>query len=85
MQQPNRKDRTRRSAEAFDAATANAQMSDKLRRNALQRRARSRGLELRHSDYGYSLIDASRQRIDGRNDLDLDEVAAHLGVPSGRR
>jgi hypothetical protein len=33
---------------------------------------------LRHSDYGYTLIDAERNRVGGRNDLTLDEVAAHL-------
>ncbi len=37
-----------------------------------------RGLELRHSDHGYSLIDASKNRIEGRNDLTLDEVNDQL-------
>ena len=53
-------------------------MVDKLRRNGLKRKARSRGLELRHSSYGYALIDAERNRVDDRNDLTLDEVAARL-------
>lgn len=62
----------------FDPATANRDRADKLRRNLLRRRARARGFELRHSDYGYALIDSSRERVDGRNDLTLDEVAARL-------
>jgi hypothetical protein len=74
-----------RTHEAFDAATANAEMADKLRCNGLRRRAGVHGLELRHSDYGYSLIDIARNRVDGRNDLTLDEVAAHLDVTSKRR
>jgi hypothetical protein len=53
-------------------------MADKLRRNGLRKKARASGLELRHSDYGYALIDAERNRVGGRNDLTLDEVAAHL-------
>ena len=57
---------------------ANEAMRDKLRRNTLQRRARARGLELRHSAYGYSLIDAARNRVEGRNDMTLDEVEACL-------
>jgi hypothetical protein len=72
----------RRVTETFDPATANAEMADKLRRNSLRRRARAHGLELRHSAYGYSLIDARNGRVDGRNDLTLDEVAAQLGRAS---
>jgi hypothetical protein len=58
-------------------------MADKLRRNGLRRQARAHGLELRHSDYGYSLIDSGRNRVDGRNDLTLDEVEARLDDGSG--
>jgi hypothetical protein len=65
-------------SETYDAATANAEMAEKLRRTGLRRRARARGLELRHSYYGYSLVDNARTRVGGRNDLTLDEVAAHL-------
>jgi hypothetical protein len=72
----------RRATDVFDAAAANAEMADKLRRNSLRRRARARGFELRQSAYGYALIDAARARIDGRNDLTLDEVAARLESPS---
>jgi hypothetical protein len=64
--------------ETYDAAAANADMAEKLRRTGLRRRARARGLELRHSYYGYSLVDSARTRVGGRNDLTLDEVAAHL-------
>lgn len=65
--------------EKHDPALANAERVVTLRKNDLRRRARAKGLELRHSDYGYSLIDGSRQRIDGRSDLTLDEVAKRLG------
>ena len=67
--------------ERYDAAEANATRSSRLQHNELRRRARAHGLELRHSDYGYSLIDGERQRVAGRNDLTLDEVAKHLDAP----
>ena len=57
---------------------ANEARMRKLRRQDLARLARKRGLELRHSDYGYSLIDLAKNRIEGRNDLTLDEVNDHL-------
>ena len=69
--------------ETYDAAAANAEMTEKLRRTGLRRRARARGLELRHSYYGYSLVDSARTRVDDRNDLTLDEVAAHLDGKPG--
>jgi hypothetical protein len=69
--------------EAFDAAAANSEMAHKLQRNTLRRRARAQGLELRHSSYGYSLIDAARRRVADRNNLTLDEVARHLDAASG--
>ena len=72
------KPRPIRADENFDAATANVEMVNKLRGNALRRRARAKGFELRHSDYGFSLIDADRKRVDSRNDLTLDEVAKRL-------
>jgi hypothetical protein len=58
-------------------------MAHKLRRNKLRRLARARGLDLRHSDYGYSLIDRARNRLEGRNDLTLDEVETHLAETAG--
>jgi len=57
---------------------ANQAKAEKLRRNSLQRRAGARGLELRHSAHGYSLIDAARKRVEDRSDLSLDEVEAWL-------
>jgi hypothetical protein len=72
----------RRATDEFDAVAANTEMAHKLRRNSLQRRARACGLELRHSAYGYALIDSARHRVDNRNDLSLDEVAVHLDAAS---
>jgi hypothetical protein len=77
--------KTTRGLEHFDAAAANGEMAHKLQRNALRRRARGHGLELRHSAYGYSLIDPARNRVGGRNDLTLDEVAAHLDAASSTK
>jgi hypothetical protein len=57
---------------------ANEAKQEKLRRNTLQRRARSQGYELRQSDYGYALLDAHRKRVDDRNDLTLKEVETRL-------
>jgi hypothetical protein len=57
---------------------ANEAKSDKLRHKSLQRRARARGIELRHSASGYALIDAKRKRIDDRSDLTLDEIESWL-------
>ena len=51
---------------------------EKLRRNSLQRRARSRGLQLRHSAYGYALIDTARKPINDRNNMTLDETDSWL-------
>jgi hypothetical protein len=57
---------------------ANEEKVDKLRHKSLQRRARARGLELRHSAHGYALIDAPRKRADERDDMTLDEVESLL-------
>ena len=73
---------TVRRHEVHDPVAANQERSDKLRHNALRRRARAFGLELRRSDYGYSLIDGERARVGDRNDMTLDEVAAHLDSAS---
>ncbi len=51
---------------------------EKLRKNTAQRRARDQGLELRHSDYGYALIDATRKPVEDRNDMTLKEVESWL-------
>jgi hypothetical protein len=57
---------------------ANEAKAEKLLRNSLQRRARARGLELRHSAYGYALIDAGRKHIGDRSDMTLDDVQSWL-------
>ncbi len=57
---------------------ANAAKTEKLRRTTLQRRARSSGVELRHSAYGYALVDTARTLVDDRSDLTLDEVESWL-------
>jgi hypothetical protein len=69
--------------ETFDAAAANKDMSNKLRRNALRRRARAGGFELRHSDYGFALVGPDGKRVDDRNDLTLNEVAKRLDAGRG--
>jgi hypothetical protein len=68
----------RRPNDNFDARAANAAMAEKLRLRSLRRTARTRGLELRHSAHGYSLVDGKRNRVEGRSDLTLDDVARHL-------
>jgi hypothetical protein len=67
-----------------DLRGANEAKIEKLRRNDVQRRARARGLELRHSAYGYALIDSGRRPVDDRNDMSLDEVELLLDEASTR-
>ncbi len=62
-----------------DRRLANNAKHEKLQRRLLERQARARGLELRHTAYGYALIDAARKRVDDRNDLTLDDVEERLG------
>ena len=57
---------------------ANEAKKEKLRRNNLQRRARALGFELRHSEYGYALLDPAHKRVDDRSDLTLTEVESCL-------
>jgi hypothetical protein len=57
---------------------ADAAKLEKLRRNELQRRAGARGLQLRHSAYGYALIDRAHKGAEDRHDLTLDEVESRL-------
>jgi hypothetical protein len=61
---------------------ANEAKTEKLQRSSLQRRARSRGLELRHSEYGYALIDSARKPVDDRKNMTLDEIEAWLDQAS---
>ncbi|MGZ4316840.1 MAG: hypothetical protein ACXVRK_14800 [Gaiellaceae bacterium] len=56
----------------------NKAKAHKLQRNGLRRLARGRGLDLRESSYGFSLVDGSKNRVDGRNDLTLDEIKDYL-------
>lgn len=79
---PTRRHVNARPNDDFDAAAANREMAHKLQRNALRRRARTCGLELRESAYGYSLIDVGRKRVGDRNDLTLKEVSVHLDAAS---
>jgi hypothetical protein len=64
-----------------DWRDANQAKGEKLRRKNLQRLAGARGLELRHSAYGYALIDSARQRIEDRSDMTLDEIESCLERP----
>jgi hypothetical protein len=57
---------------------ANEAKAEKLRRRSLQREAGVQGFELRHSSYGYALIDSARRRLEDRSDLTLDEVESRL-------
>jgi predicted Fe-S protein YdhL (DUF1289 family) len=57
---------------------ANEAKQEKLLRNSLQRQARAQGLELRHSEYGYALLDPTHKRIDERGDMTLAEVESRL-------
>jgi hypothetical protein len=59
-------------------AGANDAKAEKLRGKSLQRQAGARGLELRHSSYGYALIDSTHKRIEDRNDMTLAEVESWL-------
>ncbi|MGH3008945.1 MAG: hypothetical protein ACRDLM_05995 [Gaiellaceae bacterium] len=61
-----------------DWSGANEAMAEKLRSKDLGRRARELGMELRHSDSGYALIDAARKHVDDRSDLSLSEVESRL-------
>jgi hypothetical protein len=57
---------------------ANEAKLEKLRLGKLKRQAVAQGLQLRHSDYGYALIDTARKPINERNNLTLDEVQSQL-------
>ena len=62
-----------------DGRLANVAKQETLQRRLLERQARARGLELRHTAYGYALIDGARKRVDDRNDLTLADVQSWLG------
>ena len=57
---------------------ANEQKAEKLSLRRLKREADAQGLELRHSDYGYALIDSARKQVADRNDMTLKQVESWL-------
>lgn len=57
---------------------ANEAKAEKLGVRSLKRQAGAQGLQLRHSDYGYALIDSARRPVKGNN-MTLAEVEAWLG------
>lgn len=57
---------------------ANEQKAEKLSLRRLRRQAGAQGLELRHSDSGYSLIDSARKQVEDRNDMTLKQVESWL-------
>jgi hypothetical protein len=57
---------------------ANEAKAEKLGVRRLKRQAAAQGLQLRHSDSGYSLFDAARKLVDGNN-MTLAEVESWLG------
>lgn len=58
---------------------ANEAKAEKLGVRSLKRQAAAQGLQLRHSDSGYSLIDSARKPVDNRNNMTLAEVESWLG------
>lgn len=58
---------------------ANEEKAEKLLVRSLKRQARARGLQLRHSAYGYALIDSARKHVQDRNDMTPAEVKSWLG------
>ena len=58
---------------------ANEEKTEKLLVRSLKRQAGIQGLQLRHSAYGYALIDSAGKRVDDRNDMTPTEVKSWLG------
>jgi hypothetical protein len=56
---------------------ANEAKAEKLGVRSLKRQAAAQGLQLRHSDSGYSLIDSARKPVNGNN-MTLAEVKSWL-------
>jgi hypothetical protein len=63
---------------AEDLRGANEAKAEKLWQKSLRRRAGKRGLQLRHSAYGYALIDPTRKPINDRTNMTLDEIESWL-------
>ena len=57
---------------------ANEAKAEKLGVRSLKRRAGAQGLQLRHSAYGYALIDSAHKPVNDRNTMTLAEVASWL-------
>lgn len=57
---------------------ANEAKAEKLGVRNLKRRAGAQGLRLRHSAYGYALINSAHKPVNDRNDMTLAEVASWL-------
>ena len=62
---------------------ANEEKAEKLRVRSLKRQADAQGLQLRHSAYGYALINSAREPVEDRSDMTLDEVESLLERPDG--
>jgi hypothetical protein len=58
---------------------ANEAKAEKLGVRSLKRQAAAQGLQLRHSDSGYALIDSARKPVNERNNMTLAEVESWLG------
>ena len=56
---------------------ANEAKAEKLGARSLKRTAAAQGLQLRHSDFGYALIDSARKPVNG-NKMTLAEVESWL-------
>ena len=57
---------------------ANEEKAEKLRVKSLKRRATAQGFALRHSAYGYALIDSAHKPVEDRNDMSLREIDSCL-------
>jgi hypothetical protein len=57
---------------------ANEEKNEKLLVRSLKRQAGAQGLQLRHSDHGYALVDTAHKRVQDRSDLTLREVKSLL-------
>jgi hypothetical protein len=57
---------------------ANDEKAEKLLVRSLKRQAGSQGLQLRHSDHGYALVDTAQKRVEDRNNMTLNEVESWL-------
>jgi len=61
-------------------AGANEAKDETLRLRKARRHARAEGVEIRHSDYGYSVIGTDRKSVNGRNDMSLKEIESWISA-----